>query len=195
MDSRDPITDEILEPVYEYKQTMLPASLRQKVSVRLVPIFRERAELDVKHTGQVVFRHEPGKYIPMAQRAQPSEVVDAQFTEVGKPALPSPPPRPDLEQLRALAAQLDRDPNRVTRPQGVVLDSMGRPVGSTRPINDPPDDAGPPERPERTLRDSPFRLISERERWTLSNRPVPSTTASRAHSRRALIPERRARRP
>lgn len=129
----------------------VPASLRQKVLAGLLPqTFGDKADVNVNHRGAIVHVIEPTPYHKLkAQHEADQQVVDGQFAEVaadGKPALAPPPLRKDIEFLRAEAARLMREGPKNPSPALPVLDANLRPVGSTKPVNDPPDDQPEPPR-------------------------------------------------
>lgn len=152
---RDPLDDSIIAPVYETKRVEMPSAVKVKALAGLLPkVFGDKQTIDHNVAVQAVHRIEPASFRSRAVSAAPlGEVTDAEFTEV-TPQLSAPPLRKDIEQLRAEAAELMRNGPKNPRPQGIVKDAMGQPVGRVKSIDDPPDDVQR-DRPQRDLRDSP----------------------------------------
>jgi hypothetical protein len=128
---RDPLTDEILEPIYQTKTTRAPAQLAVKLLTGLIPaVFGESVRHDVVARGHVVHVVEPQKFQKLPEA---TDAVDATFTEVeGQPrALPPPddvPERADIQELRAKAAALLRDGPRNPTPTAPVDTGAGKAV-------------------------------------------------------------------
>lgn len=114
--TRDAITDEILEPIYQTKTVHVPASLRQKVLSGVLPkTFGDKVAVNHDVSGQVVHTIAPPVFV---SRRSAEPVIDAQFSEVvGElPAPPTPEQRPDVQRLREQFSEIMANPNRRTKP-------------------------------------------------------------------------------
>jgi hypothetical protein len=177
----DPVRDRLMwtpqdengvrHPIGLFRNSVLAASLRTKILSGILPrIYGEKLSVDHQVRGNVVHTYEARAFVGRAERVQlDGQTVDAEFRE-----LPAPEERPDIAELRRMAAKLAVD-----RPHTAPEDASKVPIGKPTETEFRPnkeDAARPPlttphVRPSRTTPPTP-KLRSLRRRHPIQGAPT-----------------------
>jgi hypothetical protein len=157
----------LTDPFYEHDENgarvpevvydVAPASLRIHAARSWISGMNpsDRVENDVKHSGGVLVIGATTP--PNAPRAAIPDYSRPKQDDAQKPDVLPPTIAARFQQRERMLDEAEAhlsNPNRRTRPEGVVKDAVGNPIGA-RPMQDQADDVPLPPKPQRELRDSP----------------------------------------